>query len=60
MQSTHPMCSRWCGVSEGELECQGMVSGGNHPLHLTWDVHLCIELTFIERHGILDIEKQMQ
>ena len=48
------------GVSEGELECQGMGSGGNHPLHLAWDMHLCIELTSNECHGILDIEKQMQ
>ena len=45
MQSTRPVCTRWCGVSEGEFECQSVGCGGNHPLHLVWDRHLCIELT---------------
>lgn len=34
--------------------------GANCLLHLAWDVHIFIELTFIELHGVLDIEKQIQ
>lgn len=56
MQSTCPVCTRWCGVSEGEFECQRVGCGGNHPVHLVWERHLCIELTFIELHGVLDRE----
>lgn len=55
-QGWHPMCSWGCGGSKGE--CQGMGFGDNHLFYLAWGMPLCIELKFIELHGVLDIEKQ--
>lgn len=55
MQSTCQCAPDGAGVSEGEFECQSVGCGGNHPLTLSGR-GTCIELTFIELHGVLDRE----